>query len=74
MILEQFPDTGRLTAVEKRIFALELVQAADAEEGNELDPAILALLDQRLAHHEANPAATSTWQEVQQRVFGSREH
>jgi len=45
MILEQFPDTGRLTAVEKRIFALELVQAADAEEGNELDPAILALLD-----------------------------
>jgi|GEM_PF-5394386 putative addiction module component (TIGR02574 family) len=72
MILEQFPGTHRLTAAEKRIFAQELVQAADEEEGLELDPAFLQMLDQRLAEHAANPEAASPWIEVQQRVFGTR--
>lgn len=36
-------------------------------------PAILELLDQRLAEYEKNPQAVSTWDEVQERVFRRRQ-
>lgn len=38
-----------------------------------LHPAILELLDQRLAEYEKNPQAVSTWEEVQARVFRRRQ-
>lgn len=35
-------------------------------------PAILELLDQRLAEYEKNPLAVSTWEDVQERAFRRR--
>lgn len=48
--------------------------ADDAEEVEvEVHPAILELLDQRLAEYERNPQAVSTWEEVQERAFRRRQ-
>lgn len=69
MILEQLPEVQRLPADQKRQLAEELWLETDASNECEVDPAILALLDARLAEHAANPDAVSTWEEVQARVF-----
>jgi len=70
MILEQLPELKGMSSSEKRMLAQELVQAADSEDGRELDLAIIELLDQRLADYDANPEAVSSWADVQRRVFG----
>lgn len=69
MILEQLPEVQRLPDVEKRQLAEELWQAVGEGDAVEVDPAILALLDARLADYAANPDAVSTWKEVEARVF-----
>jgi putative addiction module component (TIGR02574 family) len=71
MILEQLPEVQRLPADQKRQLAEELWMATDASNEITVDPAILALLEERLAKHEARPADLSSWSEVQARVFGS---
>ncbi|HEY1052080.1 MAG TPA: addiction module protein [Prosthecobacter sp.] len=43
------------------------------EEEITVHPAILELLDQRLAEYEKNPQAVSTWEEVQARAFRRRQ-
>ena len=71
MILEAIPAALLLNPREKRQLAEELWNTADNEEGEvSVDASILALLEQRLAAHAAHPQATSTWDEVKQRVFG----
>ncbi|MGV3660890.1 MAG: addiction module protein [Prosthecobacter sp.] len=73
MILETLPAIRQLSAHEKRQLAEELWDSADAEEGEEsLHPAILELLDRRLAAYEANPQDVSTWEEVQARALARR--
>ncbi|MDZ4286567.1 MAG: addiction module protein [Prosthecobacter sp.] len=70
MILELIPEVRSLSSHEKRQLAEELLVAADQEEGTvTVDAAILKLLDQRIAEHEANPAAVSSWEDVRARVF-----
>lgn len=69
MILEQLPAVQSLSTAEKRQLAEELLLAADDTDEVEVDPAILALLEARLADHEANPSAVSSWEEVKARVF-----
>ena len=69
MILELLPDVQRLPASQKRQLAEELLPEADGTDEVEVDPAILALLESRLAAHEAEPSAVSSWVEVKERVF-----
>ena len=69
MILEQLPEVQRLPAAQKRQLAEELWQATDDSNEVEVDPAILALLESRLAEAAANPGAVSSWKEVKARVF-----
>lgn len=72
MILEALPAVRQLNSCEKRQLAVELWNSADSEDGEvSVDSAMLALIDQRLQQHAANPAAVSTWDEVKQRVFGN---
>lgn len=71
MILEAIPAALRLNPRDKRQLAEELWNVADQEEGEvSVDASTLALLEQRLAAHAAQPQAGSTWDEVKQRVFG----
>jgi hypothetical protein len=51
---------------------VELWNTAASEDGEAgVEDALLELIGQRLLAHAANPAAVSTWDEVNQRVFGS---
>ncbi|MBB5032678.1 addiction module protein [Prosthecobacter vanneervenii] len=73
MILETLPAVRLLSPRDKRQLAEELLDSADAEDGEVVvDAAIMELLDRRLAAHAANPQAVSTWEEVQSRVFSGR--
>lgn len=47
----------------------QLWQAAGEGDAVEVDPAVIALLDARLADYAANPNAVSPWKEVEERVF-----
>jgi len=69
MILEQLPEVQRLPAAQKRQLAEELWLAADDNSEEEVDPAILGLLESRLAVHASDPTAVSPWKEVEARVF-----
>jgi len=69
MILEQPPEVQRLPAAEKRQLAEELWRAADESEEVVVDSSIIELLDLRLADHDANPNAVSSWKEVEARVL-----
>jgi putative addiction module component (TIGR02574 family) len=69
MILELLPDVQRLAPSQKRQLAEELLLEADCWDEVEVDAAIRALLDSRLADYEADPSAVSTWDEVKSRVF-----
>lgn len=71
MILELLPEVQRLPAAQKRQLAEELWQATDGGEELGVDPAILELLDARLAEHAANPNAVSSWKDVETRIFGN---
>lgn len=69
MILERLPEVQKLPDPEKRQLAEELWQAAEEGDAIEVDPAIIALLDKRLAEYAASPSAVSAWKEVEARVF-----
>lgn len=69
MILELLPEVQRLPASQKRQLAEELLAEADGSDEIEIDPAVLEMLDSRLAAFEEDPAAISNWDEVKARVF-----
>lgn len=69
MILELLPDVQRLPASQKRMLAEELLREVDGSDEIEVAPAILAMLENRLAAYDADPAAVSAWEEVKARVF-----
>ncbi len=69
MILEQLPEVQRLPDAQKRQLAEELLRVTDDSNQIEVDPAVLARLESRLAEHAANPGAVSSWMEVEARVF-----
>ncbi len=69
MILEQLPEVQRLPDAQKRQLAEELFQVTDDSNQAEVDPAVLALLESRLAEHAANSESVSSWEDVEARVF-----
>lgn len=69
MILEQLPELQKLPSDQKRQLAEELWLSADDQYETTVDQSILALLDQRLAEHDADPESASSWQQVRERVF-----
>ncbi len=74
MILETMPVVQQLSSRDKRLLAEELWNAADAEDAEVSDEAaVLNLLDQRLAAHEASPQALAAWEEVKSHIIAGRE-
>ena len=69
MILEQLPEVQRLPDAQKRQLAEELLRATDESNQVEVAPAVLAVLESRLAEHSTNPGTVSSWLEVEARVF-----
>lgn len=70
VILERLPEVQKLPAAQKRQLAEELWQSTEDVNEAEVDPAVLALLEARLADHEASPETAASWSEVKARVFG----
>ena len=52
---------------EQFALSIELYELASREEGPP-DPAVLAMLNQRLAEYEANPELGCTWEELKERL------
>ena len=73
MILERFPNLLLLSPSEKLVLATELWDAFDADREPEVDQEILAELNRRMEHFQANPTEVMTWESVKQRLLGSRE-
>ncbi len=68
-------DTDRLTPKEKFLLGMELLDAADREGFHPPDDPeaedLHAMLDRRIAEHEADPEGGSPWEVVRERI---REH
>jgi putative addiction module component (TIGR02574 family) len=73
MILERFPEVQRLSASEKLIFVSELWNDLEANPSEvPVAPGILAELDRRMEHFRQHPEEFTTWEDVKERVLGSR--
>lgn len=72
MILEKFPEVGRLTASEKLIFVAELWNDLAAHPSEvPVSREIIAELDRRMQHFREHPEDFSTWEAVKERVRGT---
>jgi putative addiction module component (TIGR02574 family) len=73
MILEKFPEVGRLSPHEKLIFVSELWNDLEAHPSDvPVTPEIIAELDRRMEHFKEHPEDFTTWEAVKERVLGSR--
>ena len=73
MILETLPVVQQLSTRDKRQLAEELWKAADTEDAKvSVEAAVLAMLDRRLAAHEAMPEAIAAWDEVKSHIIAGR--
>lgn len=68
MVLESIPALAQLTPDERLILAAELWRENAVGETEEPDPAIVSLLQERMAQYEASPESVSTWDEVKARL------
>ena len=71
MILEKFPEVGKLTAAEKLIFVTELWN--DLETNPSAVPVsreIIAELDRRMESFREHPESFTTWEAVRDRILG----
>jgi putative addiction module component (TIGR02574 family) len=71
MILEKFPEVGKLTAAEKLIFVSELWN--DLETNPSAVPVsreIIAELDRRMESFRKHPESFTTWEDVRERILG----
>jgi putative addiction module component (TIGR02574 family) len=71
MIAERFPEVMALSDEDKFRFIAELWEDVAGGETAD-DPAITALLEQRLAEYRANPQDVSPWEDVKARILASR--
>jgi putative addiction module component (TIGR02574 family) len=69
MILERFPEIGALSENEKIALVQELLCELGDQGSDAPDPAVIALLGERLREYEANPEAVLTWTEVKDRIL-----
>ena len=68
MVSESIPALASLSPSQKLVLAAELWRDNAIGDSEEPDPAIVAMLRERLAAYEANPEAVSTWDEVKARL------
>jgi len=71
-VIEKSPTGQRLTEIQKFTFASELVEHATLGDRDELDPRIVAILDERLVAFRRNPEEGSSWEEVKARILSSK--
>jgi len=67
MIVERLPEVLALPIEQKQLLAEELLHQIVLEK--EKDPALLELLRQRLAEHEAEPAGGVRWEDLRDRLL-----
>lgn len=67
MIVEQLPEVLALTTEQKEMLAEELLNQVVLEK--ERDPALVELLRQRLAEHEAEPESGVAWETLRDRLL-----
>jgi putative addiction module component (TIGR02574 family) len=71
MILETFPDLGRMTPAQKLQLVTELWDDLAAHPTEvPVSPAQIAELDQRLADCRHDPTQITSWEAIQQRILG----
>jgi putative addiction module component (TIGR02574 family) len=66
-VIERLPEVLALSTEQKELLAEELLNQVVLEKEN--DPALLALLRQRLAEHEAQPESGIRWEELRDRLL-----
>lgn len=69
MIIERIPEIGALSEDEKYTLVRELLTDLSDQGTDTPDPAIVAVLEERLREYEASPEAVSTWDEVKARIL-----
>ena len=70
MILEKFPELDRLSDSDKKQLVLEMLDGMF--DHDEPDPVIVEILENRRRQFEQNPASARRWEEVRDRILGSR--
>ena len=71
MILEKFPEVGRLTASEKLILVSELWNDLEAHPFEvPVAREVIAELDRRMEHFREHPGEFTTWEAVRERILG----
>ena len=74
MILEKFPEVQRLSPSEKLIFVSELWNDLEAHPCEvPVSREIIAELDRRMDRFRQHPDEFTTWEEVKERVLGSKQ-
>lgn len=73
MILEQYPEIQQLSAAEKLLFVSELWNDLEAHP-SEVPVAreIITELDRRMEHFRQHPEEFTSWEDVKERILGSR--
>lgn len=71
MILERLPEVLALGTEEKELLAEKLLSQVLLEKDK--DPALSALLRERLAEHESDPEAGVRWEELRDRLLKKRD-
>ncbi len=71
MVVEQFPELERLDGEQKLILAGELWKSVTSPNGEhaELPSDIAAMLEERLAHLEANPETGVKWEDLRDQLL-----
>jgi len=73
MILEKFPEVQQLSASEKLAFVSELWNELEARPSDlPVLPDVIAELDRRMEHFHSHPEEFTTWEQVRDRILGSR--
>ena len=71
MILEQHPELSHLSPSDKLMLVTELWDdLATNPDQIPVTDVVIAELDRRMEQHRKDPAAVSTWEEVQLRILG----
>ena len=73
MIIERLPEVQKLSNEEKWLLVDELWADLMDESMPVADPAILAELDERMAHYEAHPETATTWEAVRDRLRAGKQ-
>lgn len=71
MILETIPEIQKLSSEEKLQLANELWEELEKLDDSSIDPAIIELLESRMAQYRDDPSTARTYEEVKKDILGS---